>query len=153
MSEKGYDLRHARVRAQTKKMEELIRLGVCAFCEEHFESFHDHPIEFETPHWLVSKNDYPYEGAALHLLLVARKHVTTLAELSPEARADFLEVVARIEREWKLPSYAIGMRVGDPELNGSTVEHLHGHVVVGATDEPDHEPVRFKMSSPRRHPA
>jgi ATP adenylyltransferase len=146
----GYELRHARVEAQKAKMEKLIAEGICAFCDEHFEDFHDNPVEFRTEHWIVSKNDYPYERTTLHLLLVSRKHVMAFGELSPEARADFMEAIAEIEKRWKLPSYAVGIRVGEPERNGGSVEHLHAHVIVGDTDDPAHEPVRFKMSSQKR---
>ena len=150
MTDKGYDLRHARVEAQANKMRELIEQGICAFCEEHFVEYHDNPVEFQSEHWIVSKNDYPYKRTSLHLLIVSKRHVQMLGELSAVARADFMDVLAEIEKRWGLPSYAVGIRVGDPERNGGTVEHLHAHVVVGETDDPEHEPVRFKMTSPKR---
>jgi diadenosine tetraphosphate (Ap4A) HIT family hydrolase len=149
MADRGYEMRHARGAAQKQKMQQLIEREICAFCEEHFEEYHDNPIEFQTDHWIVSKNDYPYKRTSLHLLVVSKKHAMTFGEMSAEARADFMEAVAEIEARWKLPSYAIGIRVGDPARNGGTVEHIHAHVVVGSTDDPEHEPVRFKMSSRR----
>ncbi|HEX3082036.1 MAG TPA: HIT family protein [Candidatus Saccharimonadia bacterium] len=145
----GYDLRHARVEAQKQKMRDLIKQGICAFCEEHFETYHDNPVEFQSEHWTVAKNDYPYTGTALHLLVVSRKHVSMFSELAPAARADFTEVLCEVEKRWKLPSYAVGIRVGEIEVNGGTVDHLHAHIVVGDVDDPGHEPVRFKMSSKR----
>jgi len=147
MSEKGYDLRHAREAAQIEKMKHLISQGLCAFCPENFEEYHDNPIEFQTQHWIVSKNDYPYKRTSLHLLVVSKTHVALLRELTVGARADLTEVLAQIETRWNLPSYAVGIRVGDPELNGGSVDHLHAHVVVGETGSANHEPVRFKMSS------
>jgi len=147
MSDKGYDLRHAREAAQIEKMKHLISQGLCAFCSENFEEYHDNPIEFQTPHWIVSKNDYPYKRTSLHLLVVSKTHVSLLRELTTEARADLTEVLAQIETRWNLSSYGVGIRVGNPEFNGGSVDHLHAHVVVGDTDDPNHEPVRFKMSS------
>ena len=149
MGNSGYDLRHAREQAQIEKMRHLIDEGICAFCEENFEKYHDNPVEFSSAHWVVSKNDYPYKRTSLHLLVVSKNHVRTFSELAPEARADFAEVLVAIEARWKLPSYAVGIRVGDPERNGGTLEHLHAHIVVGDTDDPGHEPVRFKMTSPK----
>ncbi len=143
----GYNLRAGRVKAQIEKMKALSEAGICAFCPEHFEEYHDSLIEFATEHWTVSKNDYPYEGTKLHLLLVPREHALMLGELSAAARADLAEVLVEIERRWGLESYAVGMRVGDPKRNGGSVDHIHAHVVVGRTDEAGHEPVRFKMSS------
>ena len=150
MTEKGYNLQHARVEAQSHKMQELMERGICAFCEEHFVEYHDNPVEFETDHWIVSKNDYPYKRTSLHLLVIPKRHVRFLNELSAEARAEFIEVVSRIEKQWALESYVLAMRVGDPDLNGATVEHMHAHIVVGDVDDPDPEPVRFKMSSRKK---
>lgn len=129
-------------------MQRLHDEGICAFCPEHFTEFHDNPIEFETPHWIVAKNDYPYEHTTTHLLLVAKEHVSTLKALSREARADFMEVLARVEDDFGLFSFGVGMRVGDFRYNGGSVDHLHAHVIVGDFGDPTaHQKVRFKMSS------
>jgi diadenosine tetraphosphate (Ap4A) HIT family hydrolase len=149
VSEKGYNMRNARVKAQMVKMQELMDRGICAFCEEHFEEYHDNPVELKTKYWIVTKNDYPYERTQLHLMLVPRVHVRTITELGQRARADMLEALVEIERRWALDSYAIGMRVGDPHWNGGTVEHLHAHVIVAERESAEHEPVRFKMSTRR----
>ena len=143
----GYNIDAGREAAQILKMKELAAAEICAFCEAHFKEFHDHPIEFASDHWLVSRNDYPYKHTSLHLLLIPRLHVRTLAEMPEAMRIDFMAVLLQVESRWQLTSYAVGMRVGDPHGNGGSVDHLHAHVVVGAIDEPDHEPVRFKMSS------
>jgi diadenosine tetraphosphate (Ap4A) HIT family hydrolase len=121
--------------------------GVCAFCREHVEQETTSPIEIETEHWIVKANDYPYERTTYHLLVIPKEHVRSVSELSAKAQEDFLKVVAKVERHYKLPSYAMAMRSGDMRLNGGTVEHLHAHIIVGDTDKADHEPVRFKVSS------
>jgi ATP adenylyltransferase len=146
MSKGSYDFRHARVEAQMEKMKLLVERGICAFCEAHFEEYHDNPIEFQTKHWIVSRNDYPYVGTSLHLLLVPKEHVRFIRELSPDARTDMMAVLVEIEQRWQLPSYAIGMRVGDPAQNGGSVEHMHAHVIVGDRNASG-ELVRFKMTS------
>lgn len=144
---KGYSLDNARFGEQADQMKDLAARGVCAFCWEHFENEHREPIELKTEHWIISKNDYPYDGSKIHLLLVPKEHVGTFAELSPEARRDFADTVVRAEKKWDLKHYALGMRSGDMRYTGGTVEHLHAHIVVGDVDDPGHEPVRFKMSS------
>jgi ATP adenylyltransferase len=143
-----YNFHTARTSAQFAKMQTLAKDGICAFCPEHFRTFHDNPVEFETDHWIVAKNDYPYEHTSTHLLLVAKEHVSKLETLSPPARHDFMDVLARIEKDFKLFSFSVGMRVGDFRYNGGSVDHLHAHVVVGDFSNPeDHHKVRFKMSS------
>lgn len=143
----GYNLGVARSKDQLKQMQDLAGRGVCAFCPEHIEAEHREPIELNTGHWLVTKNDYPYEHTTLHLLLIPHEHVRTFSALSPAARTDFAETIQKVEAQWKLGSYALGMRSGDMRYNGGSVEHLHAHIVVGNVDEAGHEPVRFKMSS------
>lgn len=139
-----YNVDAGRTPEQIVKMKHLAESGVCAFCPEYFVEHHDNPIEFETEHWIVAKNDYPYEHTAVHLLLVSRKHIQCMKEMSKDARRDFMDVIARIEADFGLQSFALGMRVGDMRYNGGSVEHLHAHVVVG--DKTDNS-VKFRMSS------
>lgn len=142
-----YNFDSARTSKQIAKMRHLKDSNICAFCPKYFTQFHDNPIEYETKHWIVSKNDYPYKDTKLHLLLVAKKHVRSVAGLSRVAQVDFLEVITYLEKKFNLTSYAIGMRNGDIRFNGGSVEHLHAHLVVGDVDSANHEPIRFKMSS------
>ena len=144
---KKYHIEAGRTPEQIAKMKQLQESGICAFCPEHLGEQHDNPIEFQTEHWVVTKNDYPYDHTQLHLLLIPKLHVTTLNELGADARAEFLDVVVKIEQRWKLPSYALAMRIGDPRYNGGSVEHLHAHIIVGYRDPEKHQPVRMKLAS------
>lgn len=143
-----YNFDTARTPEQIAKMRELHEKNTCAFCPEHFEEYHDNPIEFQTDHWIVAKNDYPYEHTSLHLLIVSKEHVSRLEELSLPAKREYLEVLTRIEKDFDLSSFGVGMRVGDFRYNGGSVAHLHAHVIVGDfTDPKNHQKVRFKVSS------
>jgi len=147
MSKGNYNLETSRLEEQRKQMEDLAARGVCAFCWDNFDIEHREPIELKTDHWIVTKNDYPYEHTKLHLLLIPDQHVSTLSELDPEVLADFMPTVVKVERQWKLEHYAVGIRSGDMRLTGGSVEHLHAHIIVGDIDNPEHESVRFKMSA------
>lgn len=140
-----YNQQAARVPAQKAQMRDLESRGVCAFCPEHISKETREPVELETRHWLVRKNDYPYKNTSLHLLLVSKTHVKSVSELSQPAQAEFLSVITKVEKKFGLKSYAVGMRSGDMHFNGGSVEHLHAHIVVG--DSNASESVRFKMSS------
>lgn len=140
----NYNIEAGRTPEQIEKMKKLAESGVCAFCWEYFIEHHDNPIEFKTDHWIVTKNDYPYKHTSLHLLLVSREHIGTMSEMTDDARIDLMKTLERIEKKFKLDSFALGMRVGDMKYNGGSVEHLHAHIVVG--DKTDNT-VRFKMSS------
>lgn len=147
MSQGKYNEQAAREPAQLDRMRDLAARGVCAFCPEKLRTETTSAIEFETRHWVVKKNDFPYERTKFHLLLIPKAHVSTVSGLTASARAEFMEAVARVEREFKLASFAVAMRSGDMRYNGGSVEHLHGHVIVGDPQDPNPEPVRFKVSS------
>jgi ATP adenylyltransferase len=142
-----YNNEAARELEQLRRMKSLAERNVCVFCPENIQNETTTPIEIETDHWFVKKNDFPYERTKLHLMLISKKHVTTISELSKSAQTEFLQIVAEVERKYHLTSYAIGMRSGDMDYNAASVEHLHAHIVVGDKDNPDPEPIRFKMSS------
>lgn len=143
-----YNIDTARDDAQREKMKQLQRDGICAFCPAHFNEFHDNPVEFQTEHWLVTKNDYPYEHSSLHLLIIPAEHVSSVAELSEAARADYLNAIAKAEKHFKLTTYGVAMRSGDFRYNGGSVKHLHAHILVGDFDDPsNHQKLKFKFSS------
>jgi diadenosine tetraphosphate (Ap4A) HIT family hydrolase len=117
---------------QRKVYEEIARSCECPFCEPNFQKKHKKPILRQTSHWTVTENQWPYEGAQLCVLLVYRtKHVRTFAEIPSAAQADFFDCVAWVNERYEIESGAVVIRYGKPGDNGASVEHLHGHVVVG----------------------
>jgi ATP adenylyltransferase len=141
-----YNFAAARSDEQLKDMQNLDSRGVCIFCPEHIGE-DKQELLIDTDSWMVKENSYPYKDTKLHLLLVPKEHVSTISKLSLAAQKEFLPLVSKCERKFKLTSYALAIRSGDMRRNGGSIEHLHVHIVVGNTDNPDHEPVRFKMSS------
>ncbi|MDO8591905.1 MAG: HIT family protein [bacterium] len=140
-----YNPKVARTPAQLEKMKDLMKRGVCIFCPKYIHEDLE-KVEIETDYWMVKKNAYPYEGTRLHILLIPKAHVSIFSKLPKPAQAEFVGLVVRCEKHYKLVSYAMGIRAGDMRFNGGSIEHLHAHIVVGDTDNPKHEPVRFKMS-------
>ncbi len=138
-----YHLANHRTAAQLAEMRRLEAAGICLFCPEHLEAAQDQPIVHRTAHWNVTPNEYPYEGARLHLLLVPHAHVTDLVDLPAEAHADLFAALRWVRDEHGLTYYGLGARCGDGAHTGATIAHVHVHVVVG---NPSGEPVRFKMS-------
>lgn len=140
-----YHFENSRGEAQTAEMRRLDAAGVCLFCPGHLEEAQE--VLHRSDHWAVTPNRFPYPDTALHLLLVPDEHVTGMARLSPPARLDYFTALEWVEAKFDLAFYGIGVRNGDSPLTGSTVKHLHVHVIVG---EADRDPVRFKMSRPPR---
>src|ERR1700749_1327153 len=104
-------------------MQELAAKDRCFMCYENLVKYENNRIEFETDHWIITLNAYPYEHTSLHVLIIARRHAKTMSDLTNEERADLAEAIVRIEKHWKLDSYAFGLRSGDFRFNGASVEH------------------------------
>lgn len=147
MATNKYNHQAARLPEQAQQMQDLAARGVCAFCPQSIRNETKEPIEIETEHWFVKRNDYPYERTSHHFLLIPKEHVHTISELSAGAQEEFLTLSAKVEKKFALPSYAVAIRSGDMRYNGGSVEHLHAHIIVGDAEHPDDSPVRFKVSS------
>lgn len=142
-----YNHAQSRTKTQAERMKMLETRNICAFCPEHIETETTSAVDIETDYWIVKNNDYPYAHTKQHILVIPKQHAKTVSELAAPAMEEFLPLVARVEKDYQLGSYVIAMRSGDMHRNGGSVEHLHAHIIVGDTENPDHETVRFKMSS------
>ncbi len=133
--------------AQLDEMRRLDEAGICLFCPSYLDHNQQQRVIHATAFWSVTPNAYPYRHTRLHLLLVPRVHVRDLLDLSAEALADFWVVLAWVRDRHRLAYYGLGVRCGDCRYTGGTIEHLHVHLIVGDAEDPDHEPVRLKLSS------
>jgi ATP adenylyltransferase len=144
-----YNLDAAREDGQRAYMEELEAAGVCVFCPEHVERYHREPVESTGVHWYVTRNDYPYDGAAAHYLIVSRSHVTSFDELPDEAGAELWAIRRELKRRLGPLALATVERSGDMRFNGGSVAHLHVHLV--ALDAQPARTVRFRVSAHGAH--
>jgi ATP adenylyltransferase len=140
-----YNLDAARSAEQRSYMEELEAAGVCVFCPEHVQEHHREPVEHTGRHWYVTKNDYPYEGAAAHYLLVANTHVTSFDELPDDAGAELWAIKRMLKAQLEPVAFATVERSGDMLYNGGSVAHLHVHLV--ALEQEPTATVRFRVST------
>jgi ATP adenylyltransferase len=140
-----YNLDAARSDEQRRYMRELEDAGVCVFCPEHVASHHREPVEHSGRHWYVTRNDYPYEGAAAHYLLVANLHVTSFDELPDEAGAELWAIKRMLKAQLQPAALATVERSGNMLYNGGSVAHLHVHLV--ALEEEPSATVRFRVST------
>ncbi|HXE45148.1 MAG TPA: hypothetical protein VN635_08115 [Conexibacter sp.] len=139
-----YHLDAARSEAQRSYMRELEAAGVCVFCPEHFAAHHREPIALAGRHWYVTQNDYPYEGAAAHYLIVPHLHVASFDELPDEAGAELWALKRELKLLLSPLATATVERSGDMHYNGGSVAHLHVHFV--ALDASPSRTVRFRVS-------
>lgn len=139
----------ARGAEQQAQYQAILESGVCPFCPEHYGTF---PLQTapvaESDHWFVIDNMRPYEFTELHRVVIARRHITLPEELSDEEWVDLLRSHLQRERiERNLGYGAVGMRFGDPQKTGASVNHLHAHLIVPDEEVVSSENVvRFRMS-------
>jgi len=125
---------HGRTDEQKEVMRQIEKDGVDPFDWNLLANYHREPILKQGEHWLITPNDYPYEGTELHLLLIYRERVRNLGEVKRGAFAELQEMLVWIESEFKLSHGTLVMRFDDIALTGGSVDHLHAHVIVGGMD-------------------
>jgi ATP adenylyltransferase len=134
-----------RTAEQLAEMERLEAAGTCLFCPASLRAHETQRVLFETGHWAVTPNEFPYQGTALHLLVVPHRHAGDLLDLSDAELADFWTALRRIRERFALTHYGLGVRNGDCRYTGATIAHVHAHVLV--SDPASDTPVRMKFSS------
>ncbi len=142
-----YNFDAARDEKQRAHMQDLEARRVCVFCPEHIHNENGDTVIDETTNWIVKHNSYPYKSSKLHILLIPKRHIFELTELNQKEHSEYFGLLAMCKRKFKLDSYAIAIRSGDMRRNGGSIEHLHAHLIVGDTSDPNHEPIRVKVSS------
>jgi ATP adenylyltransferase len=142
-----YCMENYRTAEQLATMQELEAAGLCLFCPDGLQQQPRQRILWETAHWTVTPNEFPYKGTALHLLVVPHEHATDLLDLSSASQLDFWNALAMIRERFDLNYYGLGVRNGDCQFTGATIAHVHAHVIVGDTGSADEVPVRMRFSS------
>ncbi len=142
---KHLDLKEIRNEEQRKYYAEIDKKGICPFCLENFNIDKDHEILQENDSWLVTWNRYPYDGTKYHFLLVYKKsHATHPNQISVDDKLDLFNLIDWINSEYKINYGSFVMRYGD-EGNGSSVRHLHAHIIVGQSNTKTDKAVRAKI--------
>jgi ATP adenylyltransferase len=145
-SDAGLDHNEARTDEQKKLMAQIEADGVCPFCSGYFVQYHPKPILKETDNWFVTTNMSPYEGTTMHFLFVYKPmHTNSPTDVTPEASAELFALVSEVITQYNIPGGGFFMRFGEGGYNGSSVEHLHAHLIVGQQKSEDAEGLRVKL--------
>jgi diadenosine tetraphosphate (Ap4A) HIT family hydrolase len=118
--------------------------GECPFCRENLRKTHSKPIYAEGQYWLATENAYPYENTSQHLLFIAKSHIETIEELTPQGWEELRQLIADARIERKIPGAALLMRFGRTAFNGASVVHLHAQLIAG-TGDTDAAPVLARV--------
>ena len=132
------DLNNARPGIYQKVIEDIHKSSICPFCPEHIRNIHKNPIE-EKNFWLVTDNMYPYRPTKRHLLIIHKKHIEHVNELSSETWSELFNIIKKASEKLKIDGGTFMMRFGDSKYTGSSVSHLHCHIVQSDPDHPEYD--------------
>lgn len=128
-----------------KVIEQIREDGVCPFCPEHLLKYHKNPILKEGAYWLLTKNMYPYEGAKHHALVIHKKHIELLDQITPEAWAELQSIIQSFAKENNILGGTLLMRFGHTSHTGATVSHLHANFVSPDGEDKDRKPIMVRI--------
>ncbi|MFW5887748.1 MAG: HIT domain-containing protein [Bacteriovoracia bacterium] len=137
---KHVNLKNARKEDQIAIMRQIIEDGVCPFCRENLEKYHTKPILFETRHWVVTENAWPYELTKKHFLLISQRHLTHSGQINEDEWSDISKIFKILEEKYGLDSGTMLLRFGDMNKTGATVKHVHIQLIQSDPDNPEYDP-------------
>lgn len=111
-------------------MTRTAKAGGCVFCDAVTDAEGRALLVHESAACYVILNLYPYNSG--HLMVVPRRHIGTLAAVTPEELAE-IAALTRLGEMALTEAYApqginVGMNLGRPAGAG-VVDHLHVHLV------------------------
>ena len=123
---------NARTAGQLQRMKILAKGKIgCFFCNNNYLKLGASKAIYESKHWYIKKNVYPYAGTRYHYLIVPKVHVTKVTEISSKVWSEFLKMAIWTEKYLGVKGYSILARNGDMKYTGATLDHLHFHFVSG----------------------
>lgn len=125
-----------------RRMLMLQERGHCFFCSEGQELFKKVHL-FDSEDWYVAHNDAPLPGSVTHVIAVPRRHVLIPSDLTALERNELFDsIIPWVMEKLDMPGASIFFRIGDTTITGSTLCHLHVHLVRGVQRrDSDHKPI------------
>ena len=145
MTGKFIDVNKARSAEQLEQFQQIVDDGVCPFCPEHLEEYHQKPIIKRFEHWQLTENMIPYEGAFTHYLAIPLRHLVHIEELNVPEWLDLKNVIDFSTSAMKYGGVAL--RFGNFEHTAASVAHLHLHIFEPLKRTDDEPQLKFKIST------
>jgi len=144
------NLKNVRSDEQRKIMEQIVTDNVCPFCPEYLNRYHKNPILTEGKYWLITDNQWPYKNTKHQLLAIYKTHKEHLSELDPESGKELFELFGKISKERNMSGGAVTLRFGSSPYGnyGSTVKHIHAHLIEPDLQNEEREAIKFKIGDP-----
>ncbi len=102
--------------------------GECPFCRDNFK-YHKNEILKKRKNWFITKSSWPYKNSFYHFLIIGLKHKEYLLELNQNDFNSVRELANWAIKKFKIKGGALAVRFGDTNLSGSTVCHIHFHLI------------------------
>lgn len=137
------DPRYAKTEQYRRDMEEIVSEGVCPLCPPL--KWHTRPTLQDDGKWFITENSHPYPHTKHHLLIISRRHIELLSELTPEDLKSILDLSNWAINEFDIKGGGLIMRFGETLFTGATVKHLHAHLIVPKVDGDQVSPIYFPI--------
>jgi len=137
---------------QKEIMTKINEAGHCPFCRENLDEYHKNPILEEGQFWLLTDNQWPYENTKNQLLAIYKKHIEHITEIEQGASEELMQLFSKEAKKRNIPGGALCIRFGsNPEKGnyGSSVLHLHAHLIEPDLENPNKEKIKFKIGQPK----
>jgi len=130
------NLKNARNSEQIRRMKKLKEAGKCYFCREGDIKEGTVPLVLQDGGWwYIMKNDFPLDGSVHHYMIVPKRHITKMSEITEEREAAAMELfvwIGWLEKALQVEGYSVAFaRSGNTMFTGATLDHLHVHFLVG----------------------
>lgn len=129
MKRKFVNLNFAKSKRYKGVLRTIEKTGKCPFCKENFK-YHKKSILKREKSWFITESSWPYKNTKWHFLIISEKHKEDFIQLTS---LDFREVSKLIKwtiEKYKIKGGGLALRFGEAIYTGSTVNHLHFHLIV-----------------------
>ncbi|MDB4984202.1 MAG: hypothetical protein JWM20_381 [Patescibacteria group bacterium] len=92
-------------------------------------------IILESESWYAMPNLWPLPSSQNHFVAICQRNIKTPFELEKEEWHGLMETVRTLTHDHSIRKGAFCMRFGVPEISGTTVTHLHGHLIKAVQKE------------------
>ncbi|MEK7541470.1 MAG: hypothetical protein AAB533_01330 [Patescibacteria group bacterium] len=126
-------------------LKKISRDRVCPFCAENLAHYHTKPILKTGRFWILTENGYPYKGALHHLLFIHRQHIENIAEISPAAWSELLQMTRTEIKKRAVAGGTFYLRFGNTAATGASVTHLHANLIAPDMRVKNREPILTRV--------
>ena len=113
-------------------LEEAERQGKCPFCSD--ELCKKNEILESTEAWRLIPNLWPYKNATHHLLIIPKRHIVHIGDLTGDDFTQVLELIKLARKRFDGLGAGGGLAVRFGTNSGVTIFHLHFHLIAPETD-------------------